>query len=184
MPLFGKIPQHTYYQLSRVNFIEGNLADALIYANRELSLYPDSIKTYYILGLTLGYMHKEDQAIEMFSSFLEHKPTSWAARNDKAWLQFRLGDIDGASETISPIVNIQLYNPWVQNTYCALLINKKDWVTAKDVCYKAQWLIEAMTEKTWGSAYPGNDPRIYGTGVEAMKASIEKNVALLKKYTN
>jgi hypothetical protein len=40
-----------------------------------------------------------------------------------------------------------------------------------------------MTEKDWGHAYPGNDPRIYSTGLNAMKTSIAQNFDLIKKNT-
>ena len=37
-----------------------------------------------------------------------------------------------------------------------------------------------MTEEAWGKAYPGNDPRIYKTGLQAMKLSVESNLKLLE----
>jgi hypothetical protein len=118
----------------------------------------------------------------MFDKFLEKKPESWAARNDKAWLQFRTGDIDGAIATIEPVVEVAKYTVWVQNTYCALLINKKRYVEAKDVCERAKWLAEGLTEKDWGRAYPGNDPRIYSTGISGMQSSVYQNIQLLDTH--
>ena len=39
---------------------------------------------------------------------------------------------------------------------------------------------DQLTEEAWGVAYPGNDPRIYETGLNAMRLSIENNLAILR----
>lgn len=182
-PLFSQdAPRFSHYQLSRTYFIQGDLWKSLDEAQKELEIYPDNTRTYYILGLTYGYMNQEQKAIEMFSKFIEYKPTSWAARNDKAWLQFRIGDIDGAIETLKPIISTQQYNVWVQNTYCALMINKKMFEEAKNACENARGMISIMSEDSWGIAYPGNDPRIYGDGLKAMRISIDSNIKIINDY--
>lgn len=184
-PLFSKSPpRFSHYQLSRTYFIQGDLWTALDEAKKELEIYPDNTKTYYILGLTYGYMNEEQKAIEMFSKFIEYKPTSWAARNDKAWLQFRIGDIDGAIETLKPIISTQQYNVWVQNTYCALMINKRLFEEAKNACENARGMISIMSEDSWGIAYPGNDPRIYDSGLQAMRISIDNNIKIINDNLN
>lgn len=179
-PLIGRAPSMANYQLSRTYFIAGNFDPAITYANKELELYPENKRTYYILGLTYGYMHQEEKAIDAFSQFILWKPDSWAARNDKAWLQFRRGDIKGALATIEPVTwNIE--NPWVQNTYGALLMNTGDYINAKEVFMYAKIKVDTMTEESWGAAYPGNDPRVYNTGLHAMSKSIDTNLALIEK---
>jgi tetratricopeptide (TPR) repeat protein len=177
-PLFGKAAPYAHYQLSRTYFIQGNLMEAVDEAEKELMLYPDHVRTYYILGLTYGYLNQEKKAIEMFSKFIEANSISWAARNDQAWLQFRIGDIDGALATIEPIA-YDTNNPWVQNTYGTLLMNKKKYAQAKTAFLNAKKIVDTMTEESWGRAYPGNDPRIYRIGLNAMKLSIESNLNLL-----
>ncbi len=174
-------PRYAHYQLSRTYFIEGELEKALMEAELELSIYPDSLSTYYILGLTYGYMGRSHEAIDMFSAYIETHPETWAGRNDKAWLQFRVGDIDGAIQTIEPIVENFKHTVWVQNTYCALLINKKRFVEAKEACNYAKEAVNKMNNEDWGHAYPGNDPRIYATGLSAMKLSIDHNLTLIEK---
>lgn len=184
-PLFSKLPpRYAHYQLSRTYFIEGKLNEALDEVKKELEIYPDDTGSYYILGLTYGYMNRNHEAIDAFSKYIETHPGTWAGRNDKAWLQFRIGDIDGAIRTMEPIAEQFKYTVWVQNTYCALLINKKDFVSAKKTCNYAKDAVNKMTEKGWGHAYPGNDPRIYNTGLQAMKLSIEQNLELLRKSEN
>jgi tetratricopeptide (TPR) repeat protein len=179
-PPFGRSPEFAHYQLSRTYFIQGDFDSALAEAKRELELYPNNSRTFYILGLTYGYMGRENEAIEAFSSFIEANPNSWAARNDKAWLQFRIGDIDGALQTIEPVAIITS-NPWVQNTHGTLLLNAGRKVEAKQAFLNALEAVSKMSVESWGNAYPGNDPRIYSTGLSAMKTSIESNLKLIEE---
>lgn len=174
-------PNYAHYQLSRVYFIQGKLSESLEEAEKELKKHPENTQTYYILGLTNGYMNRTYEAIDAFSKYIDAYPNTWAGRNDKAWLQFRLGDIDGALETMRPIIKQYPETPWVQNTYCALLINKPDrYEEAKNVCTLAKSLIDKMTPEDWGHAYPGNDPRIYASGLKAMKNSAAQNLSVIK----
>ncbi|MBI2409730.1 tetratricopeptide repeat protein [Candidatus Kaiserbacteria bacterium] len=179
-PVLSQAPQYAHYQLSRTNFIQGNFYPALDEARSELLSYPDNTQTYYILGLTYGYLGRTHEAIDSFSKYIESHPGTWAGRNDKAWLQFRLGDIDGALETIQPIAKNFRYTPWVQNTYCVLLLNKKEFLKAEQACKAAQKAVSAASEEDWGRAYPGNDPRIYAAGLQAMRKTIEDNLKLIR----
>lgn len=181
-PLTNAVP-YAHHQLSRVLFVEGYLEQAKDEANEELTLYPDHTQTYYLLGLTYGYLQEEKLAIDAFSSFIEYHPETWAGRNDKAWLQFRIGDIKGAKETIEPVVYSEANNPWVQNTYCAILINLNKFDEAKEACDRAKATIDIMPYEIWGKAYPGNDPRIYSTGLEATRNSILKNMEIINEHT-
>lgn len=179
-PLIFKAPPFAYYQLSRTYFITGDLPRAVTEAETELSLYPENKRTYYILGLTYGYMKETEKAIEAFQMFIDWKPESWAARNDRAWLQFQVGDIDGALKTMEPIAGLT-QNPWVQNTYGTLLLNKDRIYEARHTFKYAESAAEEMTGEVWGSAYPGNDPRIYDEGLSGMRETIRKNVELTER---
>lgn len=179
-PFFGDPAPYAHYQLSRTYFIQGSLGSAVEEAEKELEAYPDNKRAYYILGLTYGYLNQEKKAIEAFGKFIEWQPDSWAARNDKAWLEFRIGDIDAALATIEPVSD-KKYNPWVQNTYGTVLLNKKRYKEAKEAFLNAKKSTDTMTAEAWGGAYPGNDPRIYGTGLNAMKKSIEGNFKLAEE---
>lgn len=182
-PLVGQPAPFAYHQLSRTYFIKGELEPSLRLARKEIEIYPEHKATYYIIGLTLGYMNREKEAIDAFGSYIVYNPTSWAARNDKAWLEFRIGDIDGALRTIEPVSN-NTSNPWVQNTYGTMLMNKKRYEEAEVAFLNAERVASGMTEKSWGAAYPGNDPRIYGTGLSAMRLSIAQNIALVRAKTS
>lgn len=179
--LFKRSPEYAHYQLSRTYFIQGDLSEALFEVKKEIELYPNNTSSYYILGLTYAYMNEEKLAIDAFTKFIDTHPDTWAGRNDKAWLQFRLGDVDGALKTMEKVATTHLANVWVQNTQCALLMNKKRYADAKVACERAGDLASSMTEDDWGFAYPGNDPRMYGTGLRAMKMSVEENLKILEQ---
>lgn len=179
-PLIGNAPMDAHHQLGRTHFIKGDFDKAIDEAEKELELYPDNLKAYYVLGLTYGYMNQERKAIENFRHYVEQRPSSWAGRNDMAWLQFRIGDVDGAIATIQPVTH-DTENPWVQNTYGVLLMNKKRYMEAKGAFLHAQRAANSIDESRWGRAYPGNDPRIYSTGLSAMRASIKNNLELIEE---
>jgi len=181
-PVIGIAPPYAHYQLSRTHFIQGSFDESIRAAERELELYPDHIRTHYILGLTLGYMSREEEAIDAFGEFIKTYPQSWAARNDRAWLQFRIGDFEGGLETIEPVASL-IENAWVQNTYGTLLMNQARYEEAKVAFDHAKRVADSMTEEDWGRAYPGNDPRVYGMGLENMRASIEKNLTILENIS-
>ena len=172
----GLPPPYTHYQLSRVAFINGDLENAMVEIDKEFEAYPDHVHTNYIKGLTLGYMNREEEAIEAFAKFIEYKPESWAARNDKAWLHFRIGQIDEAIATILPAAQKDPNNPWVLNTVGVLFMNQGMNEEAKNAFTQAKLVADAMTEEQWGMAYPGNSPRIYEQGLDAMRLSIQENL--------
>jgi tetratricopeptide (TPR) repeat protein len=174
-------PNYAHHQLSRTYFIQGDLGTALKEAKKELELYPKNTFTYYILGLTYGYMNREEEGIDAFSKYIEHHPTTWAARNDKAWLQFRIGDFYGAIQTLEPLADTQPGNIWIQNSYCALMISVKRYKEAEESCNKAELALNQIDEETWGVAYPGNDPRIYSLGFTATKKSISENLKIINE---
>lgn len=177
-PVFGKEVEWSHYQLGRTYFIQGTPQGTIDETNKELALYPDNKRSYYMLGLAYGYMNQEEKAIENFQKFIDWKPDTWAARNDKAWLEFRIGKIDDALKTIEPVAHLT-DNAWVQNTYGVLLMNKKKYKDAKIAFEYAKTAAEKMTSDEWGNTYPGNDPRVYTTGLKGMRLSIDTNLKLL-----
>jgi tetratricopeptide (TPR) repeat protein len=178
-PISNNTVEYAHYQLGRTYFIQGRLQAARNEIYKELELFPENKRSYYMLGLIYGYMHEEKLAIEAFGKFIEWKPESWAARNDKAWLEFRIGDIDAALETISPVTHLT-DNAWVQNTYGVLLMNKGRYLAAKLAFANAKAAADKLTETEWGKVYPGNDPRIYTAGINATRKSIESNIELIR----
>lgn len=174
-------PRYAHYQLARLYFIKGDLYRAINEGEQELALYKESDSVYYLLGLSYGFLGQTHLGIDAFSHYIEKNPETWAARNDKAWLQFRIGDFEGALKTIEPVLKYYPLTPWVQNTHCILLINTKKYNQAKSVCEKAKVIIDNMKPEDWGHSYPGNDPRIYEEGLRMMRKSIRDNLLLIPK---
>jgi tetratricopeptide (TPR) repeat protein len=174
--------EYVNYQLSRINFIQGNLIDAIYFADRELHLHPENCRTYYIRGLTYGYMERFDKAAEDFEIFNTACVfNSWAGHNDLAWFYFQQGDIKKMRSTIEKVITIYTTNPWIQNTYGLALLNSDEYEKAKEAFLRAKSAADAMTEKDWGRAYPGNNPRIYGKGLAAMRSTIEENLRITEE---
>ncbi len=171
---------YAHHQLSRVYFVKGELVRALEEINQELYYYPDHYKSHYIKGLILGFMNREKEGVEEFSLFLKTQPNSWAAHNDKAWLQWRDGDTGGALATIREVGKGYTTNPWIANTFGVMLYNNKQYKEALVVLNRGKVLADRMTLSDWNKGYPGNDPRIYAQGLEEMRASFNKNIELVR----
>lgn len=168
------------YQISRVNFIKGDFSEAIHFANKELELYPDNCRTHYIRGLTYAYMERLDAAISDFETFNICFPNTWAGHNDLAWFWFRKGNMQKVVDVIEPSAKKYPTNAWVQNTYGVALMNLGRYKEAEKALLLAQAAAANMTEKDWGIAYPGNDPRVYRKGLDVMRKSIEANLTIIQ----
>lgn len=169
-----------HYQLARTLFIEGNMYAALREINEELKLHPEFWRSYYVRALVRGYNKDLLGAVEDFQEFLRHKPESWAAHNDLAWAYFRLGEYAKVRDVAVDGLRYSPDNPWLNNSLGVALMNLGDRKGARTALEKAQAGVLAMTPEIWGSAYPGNDPGVYGEGLAAMRSSIKGNLALLQ----
>lgn len=167
-----------YYQLSRLSFIKGDLRKSVAYADKELFHYADNCRTHYIRGLAFAYQDKLDEAISDFKIFNNCFPLTWAGHNDLAWFYFRRGDFSGARDVLEKVIDIYPDNIWLLNSYGTVLLNIGEKTKAREYLIKAQEVVSHMTEKEWGAAYPGNDPRVYGLGLNSLKESIKKNLDL------
>ncbi len=167
-----------HYQLARVYFIKSDFADALREINTELELYPDFKRSYYVRALINGYSGKLADAQADFKTFLEWKPSSWAANNDLAWVYFEDGKYAEAADAARAGLTIAPNNPWLLNSLGVALLNAGDKAGAKQSFEKALAVVGTMTDAQWGAAYPGNDPGVYSDGLSQMKESLEKNLQL------
>lgn len=175
--------QWVNYQLSRINFIRGDLNSAVSFANRELELYPDNCRTHYIRGLAYGYIDTDtslDLAISDFEKFNACFPNTWAGHNDLAWFWFRKGNMKKVIEVIEVVIEKNKKNPWLENTYGTALMNVGEYKKAREAFEAAKKSAYLMTEESWGVAYPGNNPKVYGKGLSAMRESVEKNLKALE----
>ena len=91
--------KYVYYQLGRIDFIEGNFAAAIDNFNKQIHFFGDSVpNVYYMIGLTYGYRARiegnaEDwvRAEEAFKHFITFAPQAPWSRVDLAWVYFAQG---------------------------------------------------------------------------------------------
>ncbi len=171
-----------HYQLARINFLNARFAEAKSEINKEISLYPDFHKSYYMEGLIAGYAGDFDTAINGFKEFQKYDSFNWAAYNDLSWIYFQKGDFELAKDVAIDGLEHAPNNPWLYNSLGIALLNLKEMSEAKIAFEKALQNIDKTTPEQWGKSYPGNDPKIYKDGYLATKESIVYNLELLKQY--
>ncbi len=168
-----------HYQLGRVYFIKGKLDAALVQFDAQLVADPAFTKSYYMRGLTYGYLGNYARAEEDFKSYLLHNPQSWAARNDLVWVYFLSGNFAEAEALAREGLNIVPGNAWLSNALGALLISQERYEEARGYLETARKAFVAIGPEGWGVAYPGNDPRIYEQGYQETLASVDQNLELI-----
>jgi tetratricopeptide (TPR) repeat protein len=169
-----------HYQLSRVYFVIGKQDIAREEINKELELFPDYSRSFYIRGLVNGYTGRLNEAVSDFKNFLAWKPESWAGHNDLAWIYFQKGDFYNAYLTAEDGLKYSENNPWLLNAIGVSLKNTDNEEEALKAFETSLKVVSNMKSDEWGSAYPGNDPSFYDTGLANMKTTIEKNISLIK----
>jgi tetratricopeptide (TPR) repeat protein len=168
-----------HYQLGRTYFIQSAFYDALREINKELEMHPDFKRSYYMRGLIYGYTKRYAEAERDFKEFLQWKPESWAGNNDLAWIYFQEGKYKDARDTALVGLVIAPNNPWLLNSLGVALLNLGEKQEAMDAFTKTLTILNSMSPKDWGAAYPGNNPKIYDEGLSKMKESVEANMRLL-----
>ncbi|MDO8522354.1 MAG: tetratricopeptide repeat protein [bacterium] len=176
--------QGAHYQLGRTYFIQSGFADALREINKEIELHPDFKRSYYMRGLIYGYTKHYAEAESDFKEFLKWKPESWAGHNDLAWIYFQEGKYKETTETAREGLKIVPDNPWLLNSLGVALLNTGEKNEAKETFAKTLAILDSMSPKDWGMAYPGNNPQIYGEGLSKMKQFIQDNLKLLSVVNN
>lgn len=171
-----------WHQLARIDFLRGNFADATAKINKQIEIHGDSfMASYYIRGLINGYTGNLKEAEADFKKFLSWDKTNWAVHNDLAWVYFKRGDYKKVEIIAKEGLTFDKNNPWLLTSLGASLLNQGKKSEAKKIFENAQIAAEALTEKDWNKAYPGNDPRMASSGLVAMKKTIEYNLELSKK---
>lgn len=166
-------------ELARVYFIQGNFSGATELITEEINQHPENAKAYYVRALVYGYTNQLDLAEKDFIKFLEFVPESWAAHNDLAWIYFQKGDFYNAANTAVAGLESAPNNPWLNNSVGVSLMNLGDKEGAKKHFKLALDGFNELTPEEWGSAYPGNDPRLYEIGLESVRDSVRKNLETL-----
>jgi tetratricopeptide (TPR) repeat protein len=177
------------YQLGRIYFIEGNFDEAIMTFNIQKELFPYEVPNVdYMLGLTYGFRARSgeypddwEQAEDAFIRFIEQAPTSPYPRVDLAWVYFSQGKFEEMLEPLRVGLTHTPENAWLLNMYGLALLNTGNTDEALATFYKAREVAAKLTVEDWSRTYPGNDPELWGKGLEEFRRLIEKNIALAEK---
>jgi len=170
-----------HYQLGRIHFINGKFESALFEINKVLQLDSEYKRAYYMYGLINGYKEDLDQAIWGFEEFIKRDDSNWAGYNDLAWIYFKKGDYQKVKEVAGKGLEKSPYNSWLNNIYGTALMNLGEKEVAQKSFERAFEEAEKLTPEMWGLSYPGNNPKIYATGLEETKSVIRHNLELVKQ---
>lgn len=188
-----RISPLAWYQLGRIDFLEGKFNSALYKFDKQIEYFGEGgvPSVHYMVGLTYAYKAIEtdsetdwENAAAGFEKYLEYNPDSPWARVDLSWVFFSQGKYEEMYEMLQRDYDQFKDNAWYNNMYGLALLNTGEHAEAHSVFQKAETQAWLLTEKDWGNSYPGNDPRSWATGLDEMRAAIEKNVALTAPVPN
>ncbi|MDO8561019.1 MAG: tetratricopeptide repeat protein [bacterium] len=170
-----------WHQLARIDFLKGDFTLALEKINKQIEIHGDSfMASFYIRGLIEGYAGDFDQAEKDFKKFIEWDRQNWAALNDLAWIYFKKGDYKNAENMAEIGLKIAPQNPWLLTVFGVSMLNQNQKEEAKKAFIQAKINANLLTEADWHKAYPGNDPKSAGKGLESMKKIIESDLSLIQ----
>ena len=177
-----------WYQLGRIDFIEGKFNSALYKFAKQLEYFPDAgVNPDYMIGLTYGYKARRtgDEADwqkgeEAFRDFIEAYPEPAWPRVDLAWIYFAQGKYEEMIPVLERGLEYKPFNPWLTNMYALALLNTDQAEEALIYFYATQDLAKELTPEEWGKSYPGNNPTDWEQGLKEFQAAIAKNIALTK----
>lgn len=177
-----------WYQLGRIDFIEGYFDDAIFKFEKQKVYFPDSgVNPDYLIGLSYGYRARSqgdasdwDQAAEAFIRFSDAVPGAVWARVDLAWVYFAQGKFEEMRPVVREGLKDNPENPWLHNMYGLAFLNTGKYEQAYNHFLEANLFVENVTVSDWGVAYPGNDPKYWEQGLFEFKQALEKNLQLAK----
>ncbi len=176
-----------WYQLGRIDFLEGKFADALEKFTMQENLFGDQLpNVYYMTALTYGYQARRDNDAESwllaefyFKKFISYAPEAPWSRVDLAWVYFSQGKFLEMIPVLEEGLVHESDNPWLLNMYGLAVMNtSQDKTTAKPYFEQALAKANKLTEVDWGQTYPGNDPYFWNDGLEEFRSLIGKNLDL------
>ena len=175
-----------WYQLGRIDFIEGDFEGALYKFERQREYFPDSeINVDYMVGLTYGYKARRtndpadwERGAEAFANFVEFEPAAPWPRVDLAWIYFAQGKYEEMKPVLAEGLIYDSNNAWLHNMYGLALLNTDDLEGAREHFVFARELAADLTPEDWGKSYPGNNPGDWEQGLREFQEAILKNIAL------
>lgn len=178
-----------WYQLGRIDFLEGKFDDAIYKFNMQRAYFGDSVPSvHYMLGLTYGYKARRHesaydwkQAEDGFKTYIGFTPFSPWARVDLAWVYFSQGKFEEMLPILEEGIEYHRDNPWLHNMYGLALLNTGQKEEARAHFELASELASYLTPEEWGMSYPGNDPESWEFGLEEFRGLIDQNIALVSE---
>lgn len=181
-----------WYQLARIDFLEGKFDAALHKLDTQLEYFGDEIpNVYYMKGLVYGfradwYGNEVDweRAEANFLQFIEYMPTSPWARIDLAWIYFSQGDFASMLAVLDPIYEAEQSNPWYLNMYALALMNTGEVAEAYKLFVRVEALVPTLTPADWALVYPDNNPADWAQGLEEFQVVVARNTKVAKSRLN
>ncbi len=168
---------YVFHQLARIEFLKGDFYTALYYINKEIELHGETeSNTYYVRGLIEGYMGDYASAAKDYERYLEFDPNNWAGLNDYAWVLLKAGRFEDAEVATQKGLAYFPENPWLLNNYSISLYEQGRTEEAYAAVVRAVRAANNVTEEEWLRAYPGNDPKVAGEGVVALRKAAADNM--------
>jgi len=175
-----------WYQLARINFIQGEFDTSLHNLGMQVWYFGDTIhNVHYMYGLVYGFradmLNREkdfDLAAEHFLRFLEYDKYNPWARIDLAWIYFSQRNFEQMVNALVPVYEQEQDNPWLLNMYGLALLNTGESKRAVDYLTKAAELSLDLVPADWAAVYPGNDPKDYQAGLDEFIVALNLNLAV------
>lgn len=175
---------YVQHQLARIAFLRGDYVWALHHINNEINRYgAEHANSYYVRALIYGFMGEFRKAAKDYETYLRTDPTNWAAINDYAWVLLRSGQAEESFIATAYGLEFHPSNVWLLNSHAIALFELGRPAEALPYIEKAEQLLATVTEHDWLTAYPGNNPRDAGLGMEALHKSVRDNLRKLEAKT-
>lgn len=180
-----------WYQLGRIDFLEGRYDEALWKFERQQAYFGDEVpNVHYMIGLTAGYKARRtgastdwERGLAGFLRYLTFDPTSPWARTDAAWIYFSMGKFEAMLPLLEEGLVTHPDHPWLLNMYGLALMNSGEAGRATEVFRRALEKAQLLTIDDWGKAYPGNNPRFWQQGLGEFQSAIAKNLVLAESQS-
>jgi tetratricopeptide (TPR) repeat protein len=181
--------ERAWYQLGRIEFLEGDFDAAIRDFDKQKEYFGDDVfEVNYMLGLTYAYKAQRtknasdwQRAEAAFNAFLEGEPQSPWAHTDLAWVYFSQGRYEEMVPLVTDGLSYNPNSPWLHNMLGLALLNTGHRDAARDQFEAAKKYADMLTVEDWGSAYPGNNPDDWPTGLASFQQAIDTNLALAQQ---
>lgn len=177
-----------WYQLGRIDFLEGSYNAALWRFEELIERFGDEIpNVYYMVGLTYGYKAREtnfpedwQRAEEGFKAAIEYFPLEPWPIVDLAWIYFAQGKYEEMHELLETSLDEHRGNAWYLNAFGLSLLHTGEREAAHEYFNSAAEEAAKLTTEDWGISYPGNDPGSWEKGLTEMRESIAHNIEITR----